>query len=263
MSRTRGAWGVKAKWAAGGLAAAVVLLTGYAMVSGDGDDFAKGKDGRPAGSGSATPSPGYSAPEDWTEPERWAALPRGARTDKYGSEVGFAHTTEGAAAMLAAASSSPVGSGKTSVDEQLRIYYSYVGKADRSDENAEQIELAAGDTDRSLAREMGVRAGQPLPPGAYVHSTVVGYEVIKASSGEVSLWLLSRVVQKNGETAKEKGSYTHSLAGAQWEDGDWKLTGAATGRAQQGAQGQARPKMVAPGDAAFNSSGSTAIREAS
>lgn len=263
MSRTTGAWGAKAKWTVGGLGAAVVLLTGYAIFSGDGDEPAGGKGGNVTASSSATPSPGYEAPEDWTEPERWAALPRGARMDEHGSDVSFPHTTEGAVAMLAAASSTAVENGVTSVDEQLRIYYSYVGKADQSDQNAEQIELAAGETDKTLARDMGARPGQPLPGGAYVRSTVIGYKVIESSADEVSAWLLSRVVQKNGETAKEKSSYTRTLVGAQWENGDWKLTAAATARAQQGVQGQAQPKMVAPGDDAFNASGWTAIREAS
>ena len=47
------------------------------------------------------------------------------------------------------------------------------------------------------------------------------------------------------------------------EDGDWKLSSAATVRASEQVQGKARPQMAAPGDAAFNSAGWTAIREAS
>ncbi|MFJ2589676.1 hypothetical protein [Streptomyces sp. NPDC087538] len=265
MSRATGAWSTKAKWTVGGLGAAVVLLTGYAMLSadGDGDGPAGGKGGHAASSSSATPSPGYKAPEGWTEPERWTALPRGARTDEYGSDIGFPHTTEGVAAMLAAANSTSVDSNKTTVDEQLRLYHSYIGKADQSDQAAERIELAAMDTDKSLAREMSVPAGQPLPTGAYVRSTVVGYKVIKASADQAGVWLLSRVTQKNGESAKEAASYTRTLVGAQWENGDWKLTAAATMQAQQDAQAQSEPKMVAPGDAAFNAAGWTAIREAS
>ncbi|MCX4732720.1 hypothetical protein [Streptomyces sp. NBC_01363] len=263
MSRATGAWGTRAKWAVGGLGAAVVLLTGYALLSGDGGGPAGGTGGNAAASSSATPSPGYQAPEGWTEPDRWAALPRGARTDGHGSNIGFPHTTEGAAAMLAATNSTAVDSNRTTVDEQLRLYYSYVGKSDQSDQAAERIELAAGDTDKSLAREMSVPAGQPLPPGAYVRSTVVGYKVIKASADQAGVWLLSRVTQKNGETAKEAASYTRTLVGAQWENGDWKLTAAATTQAQQDAQAQSEPKMVAPGDAAFNAAGWTAIREAS
>ncbi|MGW2181271.1 hypothetical protein ACWCXX_24860 [Streptomyces sp. NPDC001732] len=263
MARTTGIWGTKTKWAIGGLGAAVVLLTGYAMLGGDDEETAGEKGGRPAASSSATPSPGYKAPDDWTEPERWASLPRGKRTDEHGSDVGFAHTTEGAAAMLAAASSTSVDSTRTITDEQLRLYHSYVGQIDRSDDAAERVKLAGADADKALAREMGVRAGQPLPPGAYVRSTVVAYQVIKSSADQAGLWLLSRVVQRNGETAKESSSYTRSLVGAEWEDGDWKLTSTSTAETQLAVRGQDEPKMVAPGDAEFNAAGWTAIREAS
>ncbi|MGW3415616.1 hypothetical protein [Streptomyces sp. NPDC000888] len=267
MGRTRGTWSTKGTWLAGGALAAVLALTGYVALSG-GDD--NGKD-TPAGKGgasaSASASPGpsatYAPPEDWTEPTSWAALPRGKRTDDHGSQVGFPKSTEGAVAMMLAANTTDIEGEKSNTDEQLRIYRSYIGTADQSSENAEQIELNAIQSDKALAKQMGVSAGQPLPSGAYVRGTVVGYKVIKESDTEVSAWLLSRVVQKDGEMKKESGSYTRTLAGAQWEDGDWKLTGDATARAQSDVQGQAQPKIVAPGDPDFNSSGWTAIREAS
>lgn len=267
MGRTRGTWNTKGTWFAGAALAAVLALTSYAVFSGDdeGKDT-PGKAGSSAGS-SASASPGpsasYTQPEDWTEPERWAALPRGKRTDGRGSEVGFAHTTEGAVAMLAAANTTSVEADKSNVDEQLRIYNSYVSKLDQSSDNAEQIELQAQQTDKTLHKDMSVSASQPLPSGAYVRSNVVGYKVIKESADEVSVWLLSRVVQKNGETAKETGSYTRVVNGALWEGGDWKLSGTATQRALTAAQEEGQPQMVAPGDAAFNSAGWTAIRAAS
>ncbi|MGN9763085.1 hypothetical protein [Streptomyces sp. SD31] len=263
-SRTRGTWNTKGVWATGIAAGLVIALTGYVMFSGDDGGNEQGKGGaNPSASGSASPTATYQAPEDWTEPERWAALPRGERTNSRGSQVGFVHTTEGAVAMMAAANTTAVEADKSNVDEQLRIYYSYVAKVDQSKDNAEQIELQAIQTDKSLHKQMGVSPDQPLPSGAYVRSTVVGYRVIKESADEVSVWLLSRVVQKDGETAKEAGSYTRVVNGATWEDGDWKLSGAATQRALSAAQSQTQPKMVAPGDAAFNSAGWTAIREAS
>ncbi|MET7354210.1 hypothetical protein [Streptomyces mirabilis] len=267
MGRTRGTWNMKGMWLAGGVLAAVLALTGYAVLSGGGDgggDTPAGK-GRASASASASPGPSatYAPPDDWTEPNSWAALPRGKRTDDHGSQVGFPKTTEGAVAMMLAANTTDIEGNKTNADEQLRIYRSYIGKADQSSQNAEQIELNAQSSDKALAKQMGVSPGQPLPSGAYVRSTVVGYKIIKKSDTEVSAWLLSRVVQKNGETAKESGSYTRTLAGAQWEDGDWKLTGDATARAQQDVQGQAQPHIVAPGDADFNSSRWTAIRQAS
>lgn len=264
MGRTRRTWNTKGSWFAGAALAAVLALTGYAAFSDDGG----GKD-TPAGKGgaSASASPGpsatYAPPKDWTEPDQWAALPRGKRTDGRGSQVGFPKPTEGAVAMMVAANTTAIEGEKSNVDEQLRIYHSYIGKADQSSENAEQIELNAQATDKALAKQMGVSPGQPLPSGAYVRGTVVGYKIIKKSDTEVSAWLLSRVVQKGGEMKKESGSYTRTLAGAQWADGDWKLSAAATERAQQDVRGQAQPRIVAPGDEKFNSSGWTAIRQAS
>jgi hypothetical protein len=255
----------KGVWAAGIAGATVLALTGYAMFSGDdGGSDDQGKGGAsPTASGSSSPTATYQAPQDWTEPERWAALPRGKRTDSRGSAVGYPHTTEGAAAMLAAANATDIEAEKSNVDEQLRIYYSFVSKTDQSSDNAEQIELQALQTDKSLHKEMSVAAGQPLPSGAYIRSNVVGFKVIKESANEVSVWLLSRVVQKNGETAKEKASYTRVINGAVWENGDWKLSGKVTQDALAAAQQESQPTMVAPGDTAFNSAGWTAIREAS
>jgi hypothetical protein len=265
MSRSRGAWNTKGTWAAAVALAAVLVLTAYSLLAGDdGDSDTPAKGGAsPSASSSASPVPTYAVPDDWTEPQRWTALPRGQRTDERGSQVGFPHTVEGAVAMLAAANTTRIEGGKSTVDEQRRIYLSYIGKGDQSAENAKKIELAAQQTDKNLAQEMGVEAGQPLPSGAYVRSHVVGYKVIKKSDDEVSVWLLGRVVQKNGETKKEEGSYTRTLIAAQWQDGDWKTTAEAVRRAQKDIAGQAQPPMVAPGDAEFNEGGWTAIREAS
>ncbi|WP_030200781.1 hypothetical protein [Streptomyces sp. NRRL S-87] len=267
MSRTRGVWNTRGTWIAAVALAAIAILTGYALLSGGDSDAgapaAKGGATAPNTAGSASPGPTYAPPADWTEPQRWAALPRGTRTDSHGSTVSFPHSAEGAVAMLAAANTVGVEADRSTVDEQLRIYSSYIGRGDQKDDAAEQIELSAQAADKSLAQEMGVRPGQPLPAGAYQRSHVVGYKIIKQSGDEVSAWLLTRVVQKAGETAPEKGSYSRTLAGAQWQDGDWKITADATRRAQQDLQGQAEPAMAAPGDEAFNSAGWTAIREAS
>ncbi|MFJ3183901.1 hypothetical protein ACIPJN_36700 [Streptomyces sp. NPDC086796] len=267
MGRNRGTWNTKGTWLAGGALAAVLALTGYVALSGS-DDSGKGTPaGKGGASASASASPGpsatYAPPEDWTEPNSWAALPRGKRTDDHDSQVGFPKSTEGAVAMMLAANATAIEGKKSNTAEQLRIYHSYIGKADQSATNAEQIELQAQASDKALAKQMGVDPGQPLPSGAYVRNTVVGYKIIKQSDTEVSAWLLSRVVQKDGEMKKEASSYTRTLAGAQWEDGDWKLTGDATARAQKDVQGQAQPSIVAPGDADFNGAGWTAIREAS
>ncbi|MFP8886790.1 hypothetical protein [Streptomyces mangrovi] len=247
----------------------MLALTGYALLGGDEDASPTAGGGGASPSASSTnsaptsPAPTYAAPEDWTEPERWVALPRGEDTDERGSEVGFPHTTEGAVAMAAAANTTSVEADRSTVDEQLRIYHSYLSTADRSDANVEAIEQNAQQTDKDLRKEMSVGAGQPLPSGAYLRSHVIGYKIVTESTDEVGVWLLSRVVQKTGETAKEISSYTRTLVGAAWEDGDWKLSGAVTDRVQQEAQAQDEPKMVAPGDAEFNAAGWTAIRDAS
>ncbi|MFB7090786.1 hypothetical protein [Streptomyces sp. NPDC056296] len=265
MSRTRGTWNTKGTWIAGVALAAVLALTGYAILSGDdGDTGPTGKGGTSASaSGSASPKPGYRPPDDWSEPDRWTALPGGERTDMRGSEVGFPHTAEGAVAMAAAANTTSIEGSRNSVDEQLRIYHSYVARADRSDQNAEQIELAAIQTDKALHQEMGVEAGEPLPSGAYVRSAVIGYQVVRRSENEIAAWLLFRTAQKAGEMEKESIAYGRILNAVVWEGGDWHLSGAATQRALDGLHKGQEPKIVAPGDADFNASGWTAIREAS
>ncbi|WP_208635108.1 MULTISPECIES: hypothetical protein [Streptomyces] len=210
-----------------------------------------------------TPSESYAQPEDWTDPQRWVALPRGKRTDEHGSEIEFPRTTEGAVAALAASSNSTVEGSTSHVDEQLRLYYSYVAKEDQSEAAAERVELGSIDNGKVIARDMGLKPGAPMPPGAYVRSHVIGYQVIEQSQDEVSVWLLSRVTQKAGETAEEEGSYARLLFGAKWEGTDWKLSVKATRHAQEATADKPKPKIVAPGDAAFNAAGWTAIRQAS
>jgi hypothetical protein len=253
-------------WAAGATLAAVVGLTGYLALSGSSEDSREGTaagGATPGVSGPVSAAPTYQVPDDWTEPQRWAALPRGQRTDMYGSEVGFPRTTTGAVAMLVAAQSTAVDEQKSAVDEHLRVYHSYISAAEQSDSTAERVELGAMQTDKSLARDMGVKPGGPLPAGAYVRTNVVGFKLIKESSGEVSAWLLSRVAQKNGETAKETVTYTRSVVAGLWESGDWKMSAKASVAAQRQVQGQPKPAGAAPGDAKFNEAGWTAIREAS
>ncbi|MFD5588816.1 hypothetical protein ACFWII_34050 [Streptomyces sp. NPDC127063] len=266
MSRTRGTWNTPATWLAGAALVAVLALTGYVALGGNDDDGgnATGKDGAsPSVSQSASPAPTYTVPDDWTEPEHWAALPRGQRTDRYGNEVVFPHTTEGAVAALAAANTTDVEGERTLRDEQLANYHSYVAKGDQTDQNAENVELASIDADKEMHQKMGLPAGSDLPSGAYVRNTVVAYKVVKASPDEVSVWLLSKVTQKAGETQKESVSYTRTLMAGIWEDGDWKMSSQALVRASQQTAGQPKPQMAAPGDAAFNEVGWTAIREAS
>jgi hypothetical protein len=268
MARSSRGWNTRGTWIAGVALAVVVALTGYAMLSGGGDDKSKptAKDSPTAAASApstASPTGTYAEPEDWTEPDRWVALPRGQRTDSGGSSVGFPKSTDGAVAMMVAANQTAIQGSTSNVDEQLRIFHSYIDKPEQTSQYADQIKQQATQSDANLAEQMHVQPGQPLPSGAYLRSAVVGYKIISESPTEVSAWLLSRVVQKNSEMAKEATSYTRTLAGAQWMDGDWRLTGAATLRARQAVQDKAQPDIAAPGDPAFNSGGWTAIRQAS
>ncbi|WP_234316442.1 hypothetical protein [Streptomyces sp. NRRL F-5702] len=151
-------------WFVGAALAAVLALTGCATVNGGGGGdrgggAVPGKAGSPS-SASADPEPsGYAQPEDWTDPQRWAALPRGKRTDERGSEVEFPHTTEGAVAALAAANTSVIEGNRSNVDEQLRLYHSYVAKEDQSEAAAERVELGSIDNGKAISREMGLKPG--------------------------------------------------------------------------------------------------------
>ncbi|MEU6059083.1 hypothetical protein [Streptomyces sp. NPDC047097] len=267
MARERGAW-TKAMWAGAGVSAlAVGVLSGYVLFSGDDDgrDTAgAGKGSASASAPSASPVPSYTVPEDWTEPERWAALPRGERTDKYGSQVKFPRTTEGAVAALMHASTTVVEGAQTAVDEQLRVYHSYVGAQGQSEANAEQVELSALQTHKNLSKKVGLTPEQIWPTGYHVRNSVVGYQMLgKPADDEVSVWLLSRVTVKAGETATEASAYTRTAVGAQWTDGDWKITPAAAQHAAAAMKSGERPGLGVPGDLAFNREGWTAIREAS
>ncbi|MFE7599851.1 hypothetical protein [Streptomyces sp. NPDC057494] len=245
---------------------AVVILTGCAALSGSGEDGeagVKGGGASPSVSGAVSPVPSYSKAQDWNEPERWSVLPGGQRTDDRGSQIGFPHTPEGAVAMMAAGNTTSVEADTSAVDEQLRIYRSYLAGADQSPRAAGQVESEAKAVDKRLATSMGSAVGQPLPAGAYMRSHVIGYRIVKKSPDEVSAWILAKVVQKNGETVAEQASYQRDLVAVQWVDGDWKLTVAASQRSRQDVQGHAKPTMGAPGDAVFNAAGWTAIRGAS
>jgi hypothetical protein len=265
VSRTRGTWNTRGTWLAGAALAAVLALTGYAVLGGDDDGADAGKGGAtPSATSSATasPAPDYTTPDDWTEPAQWAALPQGSRTDKHGSEVGYPHTAEGAVAMAMNATNTNVEPGKNAVDGQTRVYDSYISAADHSDEAADKIEAAGQQTDKQVRQQMGVPADGELPAGSYVRTTVIGFKFLEKTEDEVSVWLLASVATKKGELEKESVEYICLLMGARWESGDWKLSGKATARALEKA-GSDKPGMAVPGDAKFSGYGWIAIREAS
>ncbi|MFF3256458.1 hypothetical protein ACFYWP_37005 [Actinacidiphila glaucinigra] len=258
--RTRGPKAIL--WGAGALAGVVLLLTGYAaLTGGDAPDPTGQGGGRPTVSAAPSrPAPTYTRPEDWTEPTRWAALPRGARTDARRNEIGFPHTTEGAMAMLAAYTTSSMDGSRSLVDDQVATYQSYVAAADQSPANDRKVQQTAARAQKSMLDQLGAGDGG-LPSGAYVRVTAVGYKIIGSSRDQVSAYLLSRVVTKAGETQGEQASYTRTVAGAIWESGDWRVSTAATLSAIR--QEGEKPAIVAPGDADFNGAGWTAIRAAS
>ncbi|MEU1312619.1 hypothetical protein ABZ419_27520 [Streptomyces cinnamoneus] len=250
-------------WGAGMAAAALIGLTAYAFIGSDDSSSTAGKDG----GASASPAPGstaptYAPPGEWTTPDRWANLPRGQRTDR-GKNVGFPHSTEGAVAMMATLNATKAEGSHSMVDEQMDLFDTYMAKADRTESNKAKVRANAQNTDAGLRRSLEIPAEGAMPPGAYVRTYVIGYKTIKISADEVSVYLLSRFTSKAGETGKESSSYTRNVLAAQWEDGDWKLSTAATERAAQEIQGKEQPAIVAPGDAEFNSAGWTAIRAAS
>lgn len=250
-------------WGAGGVTAVVLALTAYAAVSGGGHDSTESK--RHGGSTVAPsrPVPTYSVPPDWTEPARWLALPRGKNTTADGYQTNFPDTADGAVAMLVAADSMNVEGSQSTVDAQLAVYNTYMASTDKSSANEEKVREAAAQTDGQERGSMGLPTSGPLPSGAFVRTNVVGFKVIQASPGEVTAYLLTRVAEKAGETATEKDSYTSAVVGAVWQGGDWKLSTTASNDALQQTQGQQGPAIAAPGDAAFNSAGWTAIRQAS
>ncbi|MEU0845714.1 hypothetical protein ABZ370_40550 [Streptomyces sp. NPDC005962] len=249
-------------WGTSGVAAAVLALTACSASSGDDDTKASGK-GEKSGAATALPhqtKPGSSAPDEWTQPEQWAALPRGKRTDNNGNEVLFPHTAEGAVSMLSAANSTTAQGSRDMVDEQMGAYDSYLAAADQTPTNKQKVKQRAIQTDAALREKFGIPAKGDMPPGAYSRARTVGFKIIKKSKDEVSVYILARVTMKAGAIEKTHSSYTRTLMAAEWEGDDWKMSSAATLRAAQHVEGQPQPAMAAPGDKKFNRSGWTAVR---
>ncbi|MFJ8335390.1 hypothetical protein [Streptomyces sp. NPDC094437] len=260
----------KGLWAAGATAVVVLGLTGYMMFRGGGDNT-EGKGGggaSPTVSASAsfpaTPGPTYTVPRDWTEPERWTALPASSRTDSHGNKVGYPHTTDGAVAVLVASNDTEVTGSRTLADEQLDNYYSYMGKGSQSEETKKGLEQLSESADAEARGEMGLPAKGDLPEGAYMRNTTVGYKIVNRSDDEIGAWLLSRYAVKAGTSSKEEVTYSRTLLAVHWEGDDgWKITGPAMTAVQNASGGQDKPAIVAPGDEKFNSAGWTALRAAS
>lgn len=253
-------------WGASAVAAAVFALIAYVVVGDEGQtDTAYREMGqrrvvdvltRPDG-------PKHARPDGWTEPSRWAVLPRGGEEDGRGRPIRFPHTVDGAVAMLIEANETEAKEDHTLADEQLALFESYMGEAGRTEEYKREATAIAARNDAALRRDMGLPDRGALPLGAYIRATVLGFQVIASSDDEVSVWLLSRVTAKSGQLQEEKASYTRNVLAAHWEDGDWKISPHAMERAAEHIKGKPRPAFGIPGDAKFNEAGWTAIRQAS
>ncbi|APY90950.1 hypothetical protein DCW30_22040 [Streptomyces alfalfae] len=250
-------------WGAAVAGAAVLALTGYAVLTGDDDDTRNtGGSGKP-GTSASEPVKTYAPPDEWTEPGKWASLPRGKRTDDQGNPVGFPHTPQGAVAQMFAAHFTEVNSERSLYEEQVGAYESYMSEADQTPSTRRQVEKDAKKADVSVRRDFGMPTSGDIPAGGYMRSRPIGFKIIQQSKNEVSIYALSRVTSKASETAKEKGSYTRIVTAARWENGDWKLSGEAISQALEAEEGNEGPEIAAPGDAKFEEAGWTAIREAS
>ncbi|MFF2119328.1 hypothetical protein ACFVXH_18580 [Kitasatospora sp. NPDC058184] len=254
-------------WGSGAMLAAVVGLTGYAALAGH-DDVPAARHAGPASTSSppaATtapqPAPTYSVPPTWTEPERWLAAPRGARKAANGRETGFPNTTDGAIGMMVAASAMDVEGSGTLAEQQLAVYSAYMAPADQSPTAEAKVRQGAERADAATRRALGLPESGPLPGGAFMRTVMIGVKPIQVTPAQVTAYVLMNVTDKAGETAAEKTVYSVGILGAVWQDGDWKLSGQAIKDAA--AQADRKPPIAAPGDAAFNAAGWTAIRQAS
>ncbi|MEV7595827.1 hypothetical protein AB0O91_00385 [Kitasatospora sp. NPDC089797] len=252
-----------ALWGAGVMLTAAVGLTGYTALAGEEGQPSSAQPGTgPPSPSTASPAPvpvsTYSLPATWTEPQRWLAAPRGARTSG-GRATGFPHSTDGAIGMLVASSGFDVEGSRTLVDEQLAFFTTYTAVSDQTPAREQRIRQGAAKADARARATMGLPASGPLPPGAWVRTNLVGFTLIQSQPDAVTAHLLLRTAQKAGETSPEAVSYAVGTIGVVWRDGDWKLDPA--GGASPG-PGSA-PEIAAPGDAAFNTQGWTAIRQAS
>ncbi|KJS61959.1 hypothetical protein [Streptomyces rubellomurinus] len=254
-------------WGAAGILAAVVGLTGYAAVQQGADDDAShpGTSASPPPSATAAtttaapvPVSTYSAPPSWEEPDRWLAAPRGTRTVG-GREVGFPHTMEGAVGMLVASSAVDIEGATTTVDEHLASYTTYTAVGDQTPAREQRVRQGAAKADARARATMGAPDSGPLPAGAWMRSHLVGFKIVQARPDAVTAHLLLRNGQKAGETARESVFYTVGIVGVVWRDDDWKFDTAGGASPPAGSV----PEIAAPGDAAFNTQGWTAIRQAS
>ncbi|WP_369185364.1 hypothetical protein [Streptomyces sp. Y1] len=242
-------------------------LTGYAALVGDDGGPAPQRhdtvssQAPPTATTAPQPAPTYSAPPTWTEPQQWLAAPRGVRKAANGREIGFPDTTEGAIGMMVAASAIDVEGSTTLADQQLEVYSVYLVPADQSPTAEAKVRQGAERTDAATREALGLPGTGPLPSGASMRSTMIGVKPIRVTPTQVAAYVLMTVIDKGGEMVPAKTVYSMGILAAVWQDGDWKLSGQAI--KDSAAQAGQKPAIAAPGDAAFNTAGWTAIRQAS
>lgn len=69
-------------------------------------------------------------------------------------------------AALAAANTATVEGSTDNEDQQLRLYCSYISKADQPEAAAERVELGSMESGKAIVRETGLKPSAPMPPGA-------------------------------------------------------------------------------------------------
>ncbi|MFF2542889.1 hypothetical protein ACFVUY_10000 [Kitasatospora sp. NPDC058063] len=253
-----------ARWGAGAMLATVVALTGYTILSHDDrPTIPQPAAAPPSPSQSSTtavpvPVSTYTLPATWTEPDRWLAVPRGTSTLN-GHKVAFPHSTDGAIGMLVACSGFDIEGSTTLVDEQLAFYRAYTAAADQTSDREQRIRQGAARTDAHVRAAMGLPESGPLPAGAWVRTSMVGFKLIQAGPDAVTAHLLLRNAWKPSGSRPESISYAVGTIGVVWREGDWRLD--PSGGASPAPE--TVPEIAAPGDTAFNTQGWTAIRQAS
>ncbi|MFG2913114.1 hypothetical protein ACGF0D_09510 [Kitasatospora sp. NPDC048298] len=161
--------------------------------------------------------------------------------------------------MLVASSGFDVEGSTTLVDEQLTFYRTYTATADQTADREQRVRQGAARADARARATMGLPESGPLPVGAWVRTGMVGFKLVQARPDAVTAHLLLRTARKSAESSPESVSYAVGTVGVVWRESDWRLDPSGGSSPAP----EAVPGIAAPGDAAFNAQGWTAVRQAS
>ncbi|MFG2821700.1 hypothetical protein ACGFX4_19995 [Kitasatospora sp. NPDC048365] len=244
--------------------AAVVVLTTYSALTSD-EQLPAATAPPPAVSASLSPKPmqSYTIPSTWTEPVRWSALPQGSGKAANGRPVGFPATTDGAMGMVLAASSIRMSGTRSLTDEHLALYDAYMPRSDRSPDRELKVRQNAAQAEAGYRKSLELPSTGPLPSGVFVQADMVGFRIIKTTPDEVLAYVVTRLSLRPGELKPESLAYQVGALGVSWRDGDWKFSISSAEHLKEQLGNSPLPAIAAPGDAAFNTLGWTAIRQAS